>query len=44
MLKEVHPLFGPQAGGTRLTLKGHGLDVGTSRAVLVNGSQCLLDG
>nr|KAF6335506.1 macrophage stimulating 1 receptor [Pipistrellus kuhlii] len=44
VLKEVHPLFGPQAGGTRLTLKGHGLDIGTSRAVLVNGSQCLLDG
>lgn len=44
MLKEVHPLFGPQAGGTRLTLTGQGLSIGTSRAVLVNGSECLLDG
>ncbi|KAK1332676.1 hypothetical protein QTO34_007359 [Cnephaeus nilssonii] len=44
VLKEVHPLFGPQAGGTRLTLKGHGLAIGTSRAVLVNGNECLLDG
>lgn len=43
MLKEVQPLFGPQAGGTRLTLKGQDLSVGTSRAVLVNGAECLLE-
>lgn len=43
MLKEVQPLFGPRAGGTRLTLKGQGLSVGTSRAVLVNGTECLLE-
>ncbi|KAM7064258.1 macrophage-stimulating protein receptor isoform 3-T4 [Molossus nigricans] len=43
VLKEVEPLFGPRAGGTRLTLKGQGLSVGTSRAVLVNGTECLLE-
>lgn len=43
MLKEVQPLFGPRAGGTRLTLKGQGLSVGTSQAVLVNGTECLLE-
>ncbi|XP_016058256.1 PREDICTED: macrophage-stimulating protein receptor [Miniopterus natalensis] len=43
VLKEVQPLFGPRAGGTRLTLKGQGLSIGTSRAVLVNGTECLLE-
>ncbi|XP_036905579.1 macrophage-stimulating protein receptor isoform X2 [Sturnira hondurensis] len=43
VLKEVQPLFGPRAGGTRLTLKGQGLSTGTSRAVLVNGTECLLE-
>ncbi|KAF6100254.1 macrophage stimulating 1 receptor [Phyllostomus discolor] len=43
VLKEVQPLFGPRAGGTRLTLTGQGLSTGTSRAVLVNGTECLLE-
>ncbi|XP_053525533.1 macrophage-stimulating protein receptor isoform X3 [Artibeus jamaicensis] len=43
VLKEVQPLFGPRAGGTHLTLKGQGLSTGTSRAVLVNGTECLLE-
>lgn len=43
VLKEVQPLFGPRAGGTRLTLKGQGLSIGTSRAVLVNGTECPLE-
>ncbi|KAF6313165.1 macrophage stimulating 1 receptor [Rhinolophus ferrumequinum] len=43
VLKDIQPLFGPRAGGTRLTLKGQGLSVGTSRAVLVNGTECLLE-
>ncbi|XP_070247390.1 macrophage-stimulating protein receptor isoform X2 [Myotis yumanensis] len=38
------PGFSFMAGGTRLTLTGQGLSIGTSRAVLVNGSECLLDG
>ncbi|MBV97520.1 Macrophage-stimulating protein receptor, partial [Eschrichtius robustus] len=42
MLTAVQPLFGPRAGGTCLTLGGQGLSVGTSRAVLVNGTECLL--
>uniref|UniRef100_G3SYP8 Macrophage-stimulating protein receptor n=1 Tax=Loxodonta africana TaxID=9785 RepID=G3SYP8_LOXAF len=42
-LTAVQPLFGPRAGGTLLTLKGQGLCVGTSRAVLVNGTECLLE-
>ncbi|XP_055985668.1 macrophage-stimulating protein receptor [Sorex fumeus] len=43
VLTAIYPLFGPQAGGTRLTLEGHSLSVGTSRAVLVNGTECLLE-
>uniref|UniRef100_A0A8C9GLH1 Hepatocyte growth factor receptor n=1 Tax=Piliocolobus tephrosceles TaxID=591936 RepID=A0A8C9GLH1_9PRIM len=42
VLIAVQPLFGPRAGGTCLTLKGQSLSVGTSRAVLVNGTECLL--
>ncbi|XP_066207270.1 macrophage-stimulating protein receptor isoform X2 [Saccopteryx leptura] len=42
VLEEVQPLFGPRAGGTRLTLKGQGLSIGTSRAVLINGTECPL--
>ncbi|XP_060017811.1 macrophage-stimulating protein receptor isoform X2 [Lagenorhynchus albirostris] len=42
VLTAVQPLFGPRAGGTCLTLEGQGLSVGTSRAVLVNGTECLL--
>uniref|UniRef100_A0A2K6SQ97 Macrophage-stimulating protein receptor n=1 Tax=Saimiri boliviensis boliviensis TaxID=39432 RepID=A0A2K6SQ97_SAIBB len=44
VLTAVQPLFGPRAGGTRLTLEGQSLSVGTSRAVLVNGTECLLEG
>ncbi|KAM9185886.1 macrophage-stimulating protein receptor isoform 1-T1 [Dugong dugon] len=43
MLTAVQPLFGPRAGGTLLTLKGQDLCVGTSLAVLVNGTECLLE-
>ncbi|KAK2500512.1 hypothetical protein MC885_011359, partial [Smutsia gigantea] len=43
VLTAVQPLFGPQAGGTRLTLEGQGLAVGSSRAVLVNGTECQLE-
>ncbi|KAM6169791.1 macrophage-stimulating protein receptor [Rhynchocyon petersi] len=43
VLTSVQPLFGPKAGGTLVTLKGQGLCVGTSRAVLVNGTTCLLE-
>ncbi|EHB14821.1 Macrophage-stimulating protein receptor [Heterocephalus glaber] len=42
VLTAVRPLFGPRAGGTRVTLEGQGLSVGTSRAVLINGTQCQL--
>ncbi|XP_058144112.1 macrophage-stimulating protein receptor isoform X2 [Dasypus novemcinctus] len=42
-LTSVQPLFGPRAGGTLLTLQGRALSVGTSRAVLVNGTKCLLE-
>ncbi|XP_053456230.1 macrophage-stimulating protein receptor isoform X2 [Nycticebus coucang] len=42
MLTAVQPHFGPRAGGTCLTLEGQGLSVGTSRAVLINGTECLL--
>ncbi|XP_012515336.1 PREDICTED: macrophage-stimulating protein receptor isoform X2 [Propithecus coquereli] len=43
VLTAVQPLFGPRAGGTCLTLEGRGLSVGTSRAVLVNGTECQLE-
>ncbi|XP_040850952.1 macrophage-stimulating protein receptor isoform X2 [Ochotona curzoniae] len=43
VLTAVQPLFGPRAGGTCLTLEGRGLSVGSSRAVLINGSECLLE-
>ncbi|XP_064352598.1 macrophage-stimulating protein receptor [Camelus dromedarius] len=42
VLRTVQPLFGPRAGGTSLTLEGQGLSVGTSRAVLINGTECPL--
>ncbi|XP_006171001.1 macrophage-stimulating protein receptor [Tupaia chinensis] len=44
VLTKVQPLFGPRAGGTCVTLEGRGLSVGASRAVLVNGTECLLKG
>ncbi|XP_044773056.1 macrophage-stimulating protein receptor isoform X4 [Neomonachus schauinslandi] len=43
VLTSVKPLFGPRAGGTRLTLEGKGLSLGTSQAVLVNGTECPLE-
>ncbi|XP_032268144.1 macrophage-stimulating protein receptor isoform X3 [Phoca vitulina] len=43
VLTAVRPLFGPRAGGTRLTLEGKGLSLGTSQAVLVNGTECPLE-
>uniref|UniRef100_H0UYB4 Macrophage-stimulating protein receptor n=1 Tax=Cavia porcellus TaxID=10141 RepID=H0UYB4_CAVPO len=43
VLTAVQPLFGPRAGGTRVTLEGQGLSIGTSRAVLINGTQCQLE-
>ncbi|XP_012916113.1 macrophage-stimulating protein receptor isoform X4 [Mustela putorius furo] len=43
VLRAVKPLFGPRAGGTRLTLEGEGLSLGTSQAVLVNGTECPLE-
>lgn len=43
MLTDVKPVFGPRAGGTRLTLEGEGLSLGTSQAVLVNGTECPLE-
>ncbi|XP_030743467.1 macrophage-stimulating protein receptor [Echinops telfairi] len=42
VLTAVQPQYGPRAGGTLLTLEGQGLCVGSSRAVLVNGTECLL--
>ncbi|XP_051060688.1 macrophage-stimulating protein receptor isoform X2 [Phodopus roborovskii] len=43
VLTSIKPDFGPRAGGTYLTLEGQSLSVGTSRAVLVNGTQCQLE-
>ncbi|XP_060060628.1 macrophage-stimulating protein receptor isoform X2 [Erinaceus europaeus] len=43
MLTAIQPLYGPRAGGTCLTLEGQGLSVGTSRAVLINGTECPLE-
>ncbi|XP_006873710.1 PREDICTED: macrophage-stimulating protein receptor [Chrysochloris asiatica] len=43
VLTDVQPHFGPQAGGTLLTLKGEGFCVGSSQVVLVNGTECLLE-
>ncbi|XP_042521956.1 macrophage-stimulating protein receptor [Dipodomys spectabilis] len=43
VLRTVHPIFGPRAGGTCLTLEGQNLSVGTSWAVLINGTECQLE-
>uniref|UniRef100_A0A8C9KJB2 Macrophage-stimulating protein receptor n=1 Tax=Panthera tigris altaica TaxID=74533 RepID=A0A8C9KJB2_PANTA len=43
VLTAVKPLFGPRAGGTRLTFEGQGLSLGTSQMVLVNGTECPLE-
>ncbi|KAM9272168.1 LOW QUALITY PROTEIN: macrophage-stimulating protein receptor [Cariama cristata] len=38
----LHPAFGPQGGGTHLSLCGTHLSAGSSWRVLVNGSECPL--
>ncbi|XP_039084287.1 macrophage-stimulating protein receptor isoform X2 [Hyaena hyaena] len=43
VLTAVEPLYGPRAGGTRLTFEGQGLSLGTSQAVLINGTECPLE-
>ncbi|NXY83075.1 RON protein, partial [Alcedo cyanopectus] len=40
----LHPLFGPQGGGTHLSLQGTHLSAGSSWRVTVNGSECPLAG
>ncbi|KAG8436181.1 hypothetical protein GDO86_007329 [Hymenochirus boettgeri] len=39
-VSSIHPNYGPQAGGTRLTLKGQNLTVGETQRVLIGGSEC----
>ncbi|NXP24947.1 RON protein, partial [Scytalopus superciliaris] len=43
-IRAVHPLFGPQGGGTHLSLQGTHLSSGSSWRVMVNGSKCPLIG
>ncbi|NXD47490.1 RON protein, partial [Corvus moneduloides] len=40
----LHPPFGPQRGGTHLSLHGSHLSAGSSWRVMVNGSNCALTG
>ncbi|KAM9227000.1 macrophage-stimulating protein receptor [Leptosomus discolor] len=40
----LHPPFGPQGGGTHLSLHGIHLSAGSSWQVMVNGSKCPLAG
>ncbi|XP_074054085.1 macrophage-stimulating protein receptor isoform X2 [Macrotis lagotis] len=40
VVTSILPLFGPRAGGTRLTIKGQNLIVGSSHQVLINGTDC----
>ncbi|XP_072506797.1 macrophage-stimulating protein receptor isoform X2 [Notamacropus eugenii] len=40
VVTSIVPLFGPWAGGTQLTIKGQNLNVGSSRLVLINGTEC----
>ncbi|NXS77832.1 RON protein, partial [Erpornis zantholeuca] len=40
----LHPPFGPQGGGTHLSLHGSHLSAGSSWQVMVNGSKCALTG
>ncbi|NXH44458.1 RON protein, partial [Dicaeum eximium] len=40
----LHPPFGPQGGGTLLSLHGRHLSAGSSWRVMVNGSECALTG
>lgn len=39
-LRSVEPMFGPIAGGTQLTVRGSGLDIGSSVNVTVDGTEC----
>ncbi|XP_064310201.1 macrophage-stimulating protein receptor isoform X2 [Phalacrocorax carbo] len=41
-IRTLHPLFGPQGGGTHLSLHGTHLSAGSSWRVMVNGSECPL--
>ncbi|KAM6325292.1 macrophage-stimulating protein receptor [Podargus strigoides] len=41
-ISTLHPLFGPQGGGTHLSLHGTHLSAGSSWRVMVNGSECPL--
>ncbi|NWR84248.1 RON protein, partial [Furnarius figulus] len=43
-IRALHPLFGPQRGGTHLSLQGTHLSSGSSWRVMVNGSECALTG
>ncbi|XP_036595395.1 macrophage-stimulating protein receptor isoform X2 [Trichosurus vulpecula] len=40
VVTSILPLFGPWAGGTELTITGQNLNVGSSRLVLINGTEC----
>ncbi|XP_068951790.1 macrophage-stimulating protein receptor isoform X2 [Petaurus breviceps papuanus] len=40
VVTSIFPLFGPWAGGTQLTIKGQNLNVGSSRLLLINGTEC----
>ncbi|NWI66521.1 RON protein, partial [Todus mexicanus] len=40
----LHPPFGPQGGGTHLSLQGTHLSAGSSWRVMVNGTECPLAG
>ncbi|NXJ78273.1 RON protein, partial [Trogon melanurus] len=41
-ISTLHPLFGPQGGGTHLSLHGTHLSSGSSWRVMINGSECTL--
>ncbi|NWQ93976.1 RON protein, partial [Burhinus bistriatus] len=43
-ISTLQPLFGPQGGGTHLSLCGTHLSAGSSWRVMVNGSECPLAG
>lgn len=43
-ISTLHPSFGPQGGGTLMSLYGTHLSAGSSWRVTINGSECLLDG
>ncbi|XP_043835779.1 LOW QUALITY PROTEIN: macrophage-stimulating protein receptor [Dromiciops gliroides] len=44
VVTSILPLFGPRAGGTQLTIKGQNLNVGSSQLVLINRTECHLEG